>query len=79
MFRLYSVQLYGSSRLPLLGIGLWDDEVGSRADDDEPLAFEDVRLAEGGGAHAVKLVGRKGGGVGKHVTVHFTATVVPQP
>jgi hypothetical protein len=63
----------GSARPPLLAIGLWDEDTRS---DDDALAFEDVRLNAAGGVHTVKLIGRKGSGMGKHVHVEFKAEFV---
>jgi hypothetical protein len=61
----------GSARPPLLGIGLWDDNVKT---DDDALAFLEIRLPNDGGEQSVKMVGRKGSGC-KHVNVSFTVTV----
>ena len=63
----------GSARPPLLALGLWDEDTRS---DDDALAFEDVRLNAAGGVHTVKLIGRKGSGMGKHVHVEFKAEFV---
>lgn len=61
----------GSARPPLLGIGLWDDNVKT---DDDALAFLEIRLPDDGGEQSVKMVGRKGSGC-KHVNVSFTVIV----
>lgn len=63
----------GSARPPLLALGLWDEDTRSN---DDALAFEDVRLNAAGGVHTVKLIGRKGSGMGKHVHVEFKAEFV---
>ena len=62
----------GSCRPPLIALELWDSDV---QDDDDPLAFGDFRLIAGGGAHDVKLTGRKGSGCTEAV-VTFTTSVV---
>ena len=61
----------GSSRPPLVAVQLWDDDV---LDEDDALAFNDIRLVAGGGVNDVVLAGKKG--VCKAVPVKFTSSIV---